>query len=500
MASLIPPPDQPVRHWHVSPFVDVVAYHLSWLWILVPLVLAGPKYPHDYRLLLGVVLAVTFVHRNYGLPYVYLDKQVFRQYPTRFVLFGGLLMVGFVATPWLVRLRIPPGTLGAADVTLLASMVALGILGASLERRGHPFRWWTTLAFAVPYLLGAASIVTAWYAKRHSETIQILGSATAAAALVLAAGAARSGDARVRRAAWGWGVPVLLVAAGAALWTRHGSPPGWNTRWMHGGLVFDGLIFAAVAWNVWHTFMQKYGILRVYAAKSEVPPERRPPGLADKGILFAWFPLLALVVGPAQSGMLRQQARIVNSQLLKELADTVDAIRRSPFYDVALVAAIALVLFAIGAWVRYEWRASRLESTPRVTMAFCTTLLLSAFLFLDPVKVFIAFGFSHAIEYMVFVWAFQRRRYVEPLPHRPLLQRLLRHPLPYYALFTLGLGYTYFHIDSGQHFGLHAGKLTLLEFPIGTWLLAFTVWNSFVHFYYDGFLWKMRKADVRASL
>ena len=38
----------------------------------------------------------------------------------------------------------------------------------------------------------------------------------------------------------------------------------------------------------------------------------------------------------------------------------------------------------------------------------------AAFLFFDPVKVYLAFAFSHAVEYMVFVWAILRRRYAKP--------------------------------------------------------------------------------------
>jgi hypothetical protein len=500
MAPLIPPPDQPVRHWHVSPLVDVVAYHLSWLWILIPLLLAGPKYPTDYRFLLGLVLAVTFVHRNYGLPYVYLDREIFRQYPTRFVLFAGLLMVGFVATPWLNLLRLPPKTVGWLDAALVAAMVGLGAMGAVLDRRGWRFPWPSMAAFAVPYLLGAASVVTLRYANRHVESVAVLATTTALAAAWLAIAAGRSPEPRVARAARGWGLGITAGAFAVAAWAWFGRPEGLNRRWMNGSLFFDGLIFAAVAWNVWHTFMQKYGILRVYAAKSEVPLERRPPGLVDKGILFSWFPLLALVIGPAQSGMLRQQARGVNSELLLRLANFMDDVKRSVVYDVALAAAIVFVAVVVALWIRSEWRASRLRNAPRVTLALATTVLLASFLVVDPVKVFIAFGFSHAIEYMVFVWAFQRRRYAQPLPHRPFLQRLLRQPLLYYVLFTLGLGYGYFHIDSGQHFGLHRGGIRPFDIPITTWLLAFTVWDSFVHFYYDGFLWKMRSSQVRASL
>ena len=38
----VPPATERVRSWHVSPAVDMAAYHFSWLWILVPLLLAGP--------------------------------------------------------------------------------------------------------------------------------------------------------------------------------------------------------------------------------------------------------------------------------------------------------------------------------------------------------------------------------------------------------------------------------------------------------------------------
>src|SRR4051794_24306199 len=45
---IVPPADKPVAGWHVSPVVDLVAYHFSWLWILVPLALCGDKHPADY--------------------------------------------------------------------------------------------------------------------------------------------------------------------------------------------------------------------------------------------------------------------------------------------------------------------------------------------------------------------------------------------------------------------------------------------------------------------
>jgi len=91
-ARVIPPIDQPSKQWHVSPFIDLAAYQLSWLWILVPLALSGPHHPRDYLLLWAFGMSVSSMHRHYTMPYVYLDRQVFSQHVTRFSLFMFLLM------------------------------------------------------------------------------------------------------------------------------------------------------------------------------------------------------------------------------------------------------------------------------------------------------------------------------------------------------------------------------------------------------------------------
>jgi len=61
-------------------------------------------------------------------------------------------------------------------------------------------------------------------------------------------------------------------------------------------------------------------------------------------------------------------------------------------------------------------------------MALGTTLLSSTFLFVHPIKAYLTYAFSHAVEYMVFVWAFQHRRYAQPLAHHPWLGWALQRP------------------------------------------------------------------------
>ena len=88
---------------------------------------------------------------------------------------------------------------------------------------------------------------------------------------------------------------------------------------------------------------------------------------------------------------------------------------------------------------------------------------------MSPLKVYIAYGFSHAVEYVVFVWAFQRRRYAEPLAHRPLLQRVLKHPVLAYGGFLLVVGGLYFAIELGDDWGLHEGGLRFFGVKWSMW-------------------------------
>ena len=132
-------------------------------------------------------------------------------------------------------------------------------------------------------------------------------------------------------------------------------------------------------------------------------------------------------------------------------------------------------------------------------MGVGTTLLGLTFFVWSPLEVYVAYGFSHAVEYMVFVWAFQRRRYREPLAHKPLLQRLLRSPLSFYIVFFALVG----GVFAGVQYGggtLYQDPWKVLGAPVRSWVFYWTVWQSMAHFYFDSFLWKMRLPEVRASL
>jgi hypothetical protein len=347
----------------VSPAVDVSAYAFSWLFLLLPLAYFSSRDQQVVMLL--IVVGLTFAHRHYTLPYVYLDREIFETHPRRFVWFPTLMVVGFLASPAL-----------------------------------------------------------------------------------------------------------------------------WNTR---ARIVVAAVVFVAGAWNVWHVYAQKFGVLRMYAAKSG--SSTQSPRWVDRALLFCWVPLYLVWLGPSYRSHVETAFPTVRDLALP-LIDAMAMAR-----PVLLLPAIGCVVAGLGVFAAFEWRSQRLGNAPRLVMAVGTTLLSASFLVFNPVHVFMAFAFSHAVEYMVFVWAFQRRRYATTHVPEPRLGRILRRPWLAYGVFTLGITGPYLLMRFwGYLIVPSATNPVILGTTIERWAFYWSVFQSLVHFYYDGFLWKMRAASVRSNL
>src|SRR5208282_1593047 len=98
---------------------------------------------------------------------------------------------------------------------------------------------------------------------------------------------------------------------------------------------------------------------------------------------------------------------------------------------------ILVAVGGVGLWLGYEWRARHFQNRARLSAGGGTLLISTALFWTNPVTAYIAFGFSHAVEYMAFVWAFQRRRYRRPQLEHCLMVLLLRYPTIWYTLFIV---------------------------------------------------------------
>ena len=168
---------------------------------------------------------------------------------------------------------------------------------------------------------------------------------------------------------------------------------------------------------------------------------------------------------------------------------------------ISIPISVTFLVVALALWLRAEWRANRFRNAPRLWMFVGTNLLAVSFLVCNPVKAYLAFTFSHAVEYMDFVWAFQRRRYAREITPRPMLQRVLYHPATAYLGFTFILAGLFLYLKYwGKYIAPDFARPMLAGFKTSHWLLYWGIYQSLVHFYFDGFLWKMRSKTVRESI
>ena len=73
------------------------------------------------------------------------------------------------------------------------------------------------------------------------------------------------------------------------------------------------------------------------------------------------------------------------------------------------------------------------------------------------------------------------------------MQRLLQFPRAWYVSFTAIL------VVLGVLQAVYIDDLNEIPFAwmtVGRWFFYYTVYESLVHFYMDGFLWKMRRPEV----
>lgn len=249
--------------WHVSPLVDVLAYHFSWLWILVPLLIIGKEGAPGWFAVWAVGMTLGFTHRHFTMPYVYLDRQVFLQHWPRFVVVPAWLFAGFLATPLGWSWKVPEGFFGPADALALAAMSTAGAHAWWLDRHGH--------AFAKPALLPGALL----------PFVPLIGAligaqAHAAVTALVLVGSVAAVAAQSRDAGRGPTATLGVASLGALALVATALPSPSHAAFAF-KLVISAVAVFSGAWNVWHVYMQKFGILRMYAAKSQVPPETRPP-------------------------------------------------------------------------------------------------------------------------------------------------------------------------------------------------------------------------------
>ncbi len=251
--------------------------------------------------------------------------------------------------------------------------------------------------------------------------------------------------------------------------------------WVAFGLIVVGLnvSLSAVAlmaglWNAEHTLMQRYGVMRIYGRKAG-----DDHGPIEKPMLIIW-----LVAGIAYIGGYVDLRRMVaklgfggtNARSIGLLGDLAP-IARILFW----AAAIAGVVF-VARWWRAERSLGAAASRPKHWYALATAGLVIAVM-VDPIAGVAGYVAAHAIEYFAVVHSSLRKR-ADDAPVAAATRTPARRVATYVAYFV-AIGLVVYFTKS--HFDGRLYAFAVLFFGA-------------LHILYDGFVWKLRRPAVAASL
>jgi len=238
----------------------------------------------------------------------------------------------------------------------------------------------------------------------------------------------------------------------------------------------------AMAWGIWHGMMQTYGFCRIYDAKASARAAAR--ARADLALCVAWFSA-AVLLSPMRFRSL--------FELYYESGGPVVASAAVAAIRTAVVIALGLVT-AVFVWRQWsDWRAGRGASPVKIT------LLVSSIAFwwycnngVQNILVGIAlFEVFHDVQYLAIVWIYNRTRVERDT--------------------TIGGFMRFVFRRSGALIGVYVG-LVLAYGAIGLtqsavtaeWirqsLIGIVTASALLHFYYDGFIWKVRETQTGAML
>jgi tetratricopeptide (TPR) repeat protein len=242
-----------------------------------------------------------------------------------------------------------------------------------------------------------------------------------------------------------------------------------------------GIILVVFFWGVWHGMMQTYGFCRIYDAKmgSFASLTRR----LDFATCAIWF----------------ATAVLLSSQRMADTLDTYYA-TGAPFIppsflrdaqQVIFASAVAISVLFLGNFVRM-WIVGKRPNP--VKLALLTTSIVFWWYCNNGVTNILAgialFEVFHDVQYLSLVWIYNRNRVEKDSSIGGFMRFVFRRSGSLVGLY-IGLVFAY---GSLGYF-----KETEID-TIKHFLTGVVAASGLLHFYYDGFIWKVREKTTREHL
>ena len=238
----------------------------------------------------------------------------------------------------------------------------------------------------------------------------------------------------------------------------------------------------ALSWGIWHGMMQTYGFCRIYDAKASARASSR--ARVDLALCFAWF-LAAVLLSPMR---FRTFLELYYESGGPVIPSAVVVVAQS-----AIIIALALVSLVF-AWRQWsDWKADRGASPIKITLLatsiafwwYCNNGVQNILVGIALFEVF------HDVQYLAIVWIYNRSRVERDESIRGFMRFVFRRSGSLLGVYV-GLVLAY-------------GSIGLVTFGLSaSWILHVLVGvvtaSALLHFYYDGFIWKVRETQTRSML
>ena len=288
---------------------------------------------------------------------------------------------------------------------------------------------------------------------------------------------------------WRWLLTPLLPFALSLAVLIHLRAQGYGLE------QFFYLFILLTLWDPWHFLMQHYGFMRIYD-RGNAAPRALAAGM-DRMVCSAWMIYLLL----ASSAWLPELLEDLDSRLAVPLLLAMPAGAADVLTGVAaLIAGLASVAYA--AYLVFCWRRGWFVSPAKVALLLMTFGVI--WLSYTPnalirewapgwsFKVgFATVGIVHMTQYLAIVWRYNRNLARRPEAVRAGWFRWLhsRNTLWAAALYVIAC------IAYGE--GLTTDFQTdWITIPV----LALGFTSTLMHYYFDGYIWKLRKPGTAATL
>ena len=247
--------------------------------------------------------------------------------------------------------------------------------------------------------------------------------------------------------------------------------------------TLHGLFLMVLVWEVWHLFMQHYGIMRIYDAKNKI--------FSRLNARLDWAMTLCAFVTVV----------IYSPEYFHRILDHNQRVGL-PFPSVELTFFLKELLFYFTMTVFAAYLANLVHRTvtgQKISLPKMAVMATTVFIIYygwihinDLVIGYAAFAVFHDIQYFAIVWVYNNNLVKRQERTTKVLRTFFTtRTLPILAAYML-VSFAYGSINMMEGFLKSEQAINLIE--------IFVITSTILHYYFDGFIWKMKDRKNQANL